>query len=90
MNQIPFVNPEIVYREDFDSWAVLFDSDTAETYGLNETSSFIWKQINGKNSAKEIVKLLPEQFKNIPDDAVSLVEKFLGEMEEKGLVGYRK
>ncbi len=31
MNRIPFANPEIVYREDFDDWTVLFDPDTAET-----------------------------------------------------------
>ncbi len=41
MCKVPLVNPEIVYREDIDEWAILFDPDTAETYGLDETSSFI-------------------------------------------------
>ncbi|MDD5698863.1 MAG: PqqD family peptide modification chaperone [Victivallaceae bacterium] len=90
MKKIPFANPEIVYREDFDDWAVLFDPDTAETYGLDETGSFIWKQINGKNSVADILQAMPAEFENISDDAGSQIEKFLGEMEEKGLIGYRK
>lgn len=90
MAQIPFVNPEIVYREDFDDWAVLFDPDNAETYGLDETSSFIWKQINGKNSIEDIVRLLPEEFEDIPDNVTELVEKFIDDMEKNGLVGYAK
>lgn len=90
MNQIPFANPEIVYREDFDDWAVLFDPDTAETYGLNETSSYIWKQINGENSTEDIVKLLDGEFENVPEDAADLVKNFFAQMEDKGLIGYKR
>ncbi len=87
-NKVPFANPEIVYREDFDDWAVLFDPDTAETYGLDETSSFIWKQIDGKRTISDITKMLPDEFEDVPDDAAGQVEKFLCELEEQGLIGY--
>lgn len=90
MRKTPFANPEIVYREDFDDWAVLFDPDTAETYGLDETSSFVWKHIDGKNSAEDIVKLLYDEFEDIPDDAATKIEKFFDQLEAKGLIGYKK
>ena len=89
MSKIPFLNPEIVYREDFDDWAVLFDPDTAETYGLEDVGKFVWKQIDGKKTVEDIVKLLPEEFDGITEEAAEDVEKFLNSMEEKGLVGYR-
>ena len=60
MSAIPYLNPEVVYREDFDDWAILFDPDVAETYGLDETSSFIWKHIDGKNSPEDIVAQIRE------------------------------
>lgn len=90
MDKIPFTNPEIVYRKDFDDWAVLFDPDTADTYGLDEVGSFIWTHIDGKSSIDDITKILPEEFNNVPDNAKSHIEKLLGEMEKKGLIGYRK
>jgi SynChlorMet cassette protein ScmD len=90
MNKIPYANPEIVYREDIDDWAILFDPDTAEAYGLDVTGSFIWKHIDGKRSIDEIVNLLPEEFENVHENAAEQVVKFLGDMEENGLIGYKK
>ena len=88
VEKIPVVNPEIVYREDFDDWAVLYDPDTAETYGLDETGSFIWKKIVEKKTSEDILKLFPEQFNNIPKNASEHLKKFLSDLEEKGLIGY--
>ena len=88
--KIPVANPEIVYREDFDDWSVLFDPDIAETYGLDEIGSFIWKKIDGKRDKDAILQLLPEEFDNIPEDASGHIEKFLSDLEENGLIGYKK
>ncbi len=32
---LPVANPSIVFREEFDDWALLFDPDTSESYGIN-------------------------------------------------------
>jgi len=90
METIPFANPEIVYREDFDDWAVLFDPDTAETYGLDEVGSFIWKKIDGKTPSENILNSLFEEFDNVPENAPEHLEKFLNGLEENGLMGYKK
>ncbi|MPN23956.1 hypothetical protein SDC9_171349 [bioreactor metagenome] len=84
------LNPEIVYREDFDDWALLFDADTAETYGLNEVSSFIWKKLDGNTSVEDLVSQIKEEFDEVPDNTPELVQKFLDSLEEKGLIGYKE
>jgi len=39
--EYPIANPMVVFREEFDDWAVLFDPDSNETFGLNPVSAFI-------------------------------------------------
>jgi hypothetical protein len=46
----PVANPLIVLREEFDDWAILFDPDTGNAFGLNPTGVFIWKLLDGKPS----------------------------------------
>ena len=44
---LPVTNPSIVFREEFDDWALLFDPDTGESYGVNPVGAFIWKELRG-------------------------------------------
>ena len=37
----PIANSTIVFREEFDDWAILFDPDTNETLGMNPVSAFL-------------------------------------------------
>ncbi|HJO93534.1 MAG TPA: SynChlorMet cassette protein ScmD [Victivallales bacterium] len=87
----PTVNPMVVFREEFDDWAVLFDPDANETFGLDPVSSFIWKKMDGKHSLEQILNDLEEACEDgIPDDAPLHIEEFVTDLEKRGLIGYEK
>ncbi len=86
----PVANPLIVLREEFDDWAILFNPDTGETYGLNPVSVLIWKNMDGKHSVEDISNEIRENCENTPEDVNGHVEEFIATMEEKGLAGYEK
>ncbi|MGD0282379.1 MAG: SynChlorMet cassette protein ScmD [Dissulfurispiraceae bacterium] len=84
----PIANQAIVLREEFDDWAILFDPDTSDAYGLNPVSVFIWKCLDGNNTTADIVRKLGQACDDMPDDAGNYVTTFLGELVEKGYAGY--
>ena len=84
----PIANQTIVLREEFDDWAVLFDPDTSNAYGLNPVSVFIWKRLDGRNTIADIVRELGKECKDMPDDAMDYIKKFVDELVEKGYAGY--
>lgn len=87
MEQKPLVNPLIVLREEFDDWAILFDPDTGEGFGLNPVSVFIWKQLDGKHTVGDIVTSLRNTCDDVPPEAVAHVTAFITTLAAKGLVG---
>lgn len=46
MNDKPVANPLIVLHEEFDDWAILFDPDRGNAFGLNPTGIFVWKLLD--------------------------------------------
>ncbi len=87
----PISNPMIVYREEFDNCAILFDPDSNETYALDEIGCFIWKMINGRNNVDDIVENLKKECEDELSTEVSMhVKDFIEDLEKYGLVGYEK
>ena len=84
----PVANPLIVLREEFDDWAILFDPDTGNAFGLNPTGVFIWKLLDGKHDAEDIVGRLREEADGVPEDAGEHARQFIASLEQQGLVGY--
>jgi SynChlorMet cassette protein ScmD len=84
----PVANPVVVLREEFDDWAVLFDPDTGNAFGLNPVGVFIWKRLDGKHTAEEILKDLQKSCKDAPDEAESHLKDFIQSLVEQGLAGY--
>jgi SynChlorMet cassette protein ScmD len=84
----PIANPQIVLREEFDDWAILFDPDTGDGYGLNPVSVFIWKLLDGSHTLDCILKRLGESFGDVPEDAADHLSEFIEELSRRGLVGY--
>jgi SynChlorMet cassette protein ScmD len=84
----PIANPLIVLREEFDDWAILFDPDTGNAFGLNPTGVFIWKHLDGKHAVEEIVKRLRDEAEDVPEDAGEHARQFIASLEQQGLVGY--
>ena len=81
------VNPDVVLREEFDDWAILFDPNTGKAYGINPVSVLIWKNLDGKHTVDDLLAELREQCNNIPDQARDELEAFLDQLVEKGFAG---
>jgi SynChlorMet cassette protein ScmD len=72
----PIANPLIVLREEFDDWAVLFDPDSGDAFGLNN------------HSVKDILKDMQEGYENVPDEAEGDLQEFIEDLVQRGLAGY--
>jgi len=81
-------NPQIVLREEFDDWAILFDPETGNAFGLNPVGVFIWKLLDGKNSQEDIVNRLREEANGVPEEAGEHLNEFFQQLTSKGLAGF--
>lgn len=83
-------NPQLVLREEFDDWAILFDPDTGNTFGLNPLGVLIWKQLNGHHTLADIVGKIREAAEDVPSDVTGHVQAFLQHADQAGLVRYEE
>ena len=90
MSQVnnPIANPLIVLREEFDDWAILFDPDTGDAFGVNPIGVRIWKRLDGKHSVEDILKDLQDGYEDVPNEAESDLEEFIEGLVQRGLAGY--
>ena len=84
----PLANPLIVLREEFDDWAILFDPDTGNAFGLNPVGVFIWKLLDGKHSIPDILARMQESVEDVPPEAQEDLEGWVQELVNRGLAGY--
>ena len=84
----PIANPLIVLREEFDDWAILFDPDTGDAFGLNPIGVHIWKRLDGNHSVKDILHDLQEGYEDVPDEAEGDLQGFIEDLVQRGLAGY--
>ena len=86
----PLANPLIVLREEFDDWAILFDPDTGNAFGLNPVGVFIWKLLDGKHSIPDILARMQESVEDVPPEAPADLEAWVRDLVSRGLAGYEK
>lgn len=82
-------NPEVVLREEFDQWAILFNPDNGQGFGINPVGVFIWKLLDGKNTISDIVHELNQNCDDVPAEAEIFVREYIDSLLEKGLAGKR-
>lgn len=89
MNQTdkPVANPIVVLREEFDDWAVLFNSDTADAVGTNPVGVAVWKMMDGKRSIEDIVSKIKNSFEDTPDTSAKEIAAFVNTLADNGFVG---
>lgn len=87
-NDRPIANPSIVFREEFDDWAILFDPDSGEGFGLNPVSAFIWNILDGKHTIQDIIAEVRENCEDVPDDAEERIKTFIDDLVERGYAGH--
>ncbi len=86
----PVANTQTVFREEIDDWAVLFDPDTGDSFGLNPVSAFIWKHLDGKHTLDDILAEMRKGCKDVPDEAGEHMKTFVEELISKGYAGYER
>jgi SynChlorMet cassette protein ScmD len=84
----PLANPQVVLREEFDDWAVLFNPDNADAVGINPAGVVIWRLLDGAHTLDEIVAALREHFSEVSDHAAEEAADFIERLAEQGFVGY--
>ncbi len=84
----PIANPQIVLREEFDDWAMLFDPETGNTFSLNPVGVLIWKLLDGGHTLDAIVAQVREAAEAVPADVTAHVRNFIRNAAAYGLVGY--
>lgn len=83
----PLANSDVVLREEYDDWAVLFDPETANAVGINPVGVAIWKLLDGKRSVGDIAVLIAERFAQVPASAPDEVRAFVERLATGGFVG---
>lgn len=78
-------NPALAWREIDDETVIISPNDSV-MHELNDTGSFLWKNIDGKRSAAELAELLVENYEVAPDVALSDTQSLLQEMSSRKLV----
>jgi SynChlorMet cassette protein ScmD len=81
-------NPSIVLREEFDDWALLYNPDDGEAFGINPTGVFIWKRLDGKHTADQLLEELRASCGEVSDKAAAEVKTFMEGLVRKGLAGH--
>ena len=76
----PIANPLVVLREEFDDWAILFDPDTGNAFGLNPTGVYLWKLPDGKHSIDEMLQSLRQEAEEVPEEADQHVREFIADL----------
>jgi Coenzyme PQQ synthesis protein D (PqqD) len=78
-------NPALAWREIDDETIIISPNDSV-MHELNDTGSFLWKNIDGKKSAAELAELLVENYEVAPDIAVADTQALLLELASRKLV----
>lgn len=86
MRDNPVVNPNIVLREEFDDYALLYNPDSVEVFCLNPVGVFIWNRFDGRHTEEEILSDLRSHCNNVPECAGDDLGEFINELAGRGLI----
>jgi hypothetical protein len=78
-------NPALAWREIDDETVIISPNDSV-MHELNDTGSFLWKNIDGKRSVAELADLLVESYEVTPEVALADTQTLLDEMSSRKLV----
>jgi len=87
-NRHPIANPDVVLREEFDDWAVLFNPDTAAAMGVNPVGVAVWKRMDGKRTLAEITSEIGSLFQDTPETALEEIAGFVDRLAAEGYILY--
>jgi hypothetical protein len=76
----------VVFSELDEKEGVLVDLNSKRYYTLNETALFVWRLLEKKTPAGEIVSELIENYEVTPELARASVDKLLSELSQRNLL----
>lgn len=88
LTSAPIRHPQIVLREEFDEWGLLFDPEQGLAYGINPVGIFIWKHLDGKHTPEDLFRLIREEFDQAPEESLEDIMEFLQTVVDKGYAGF--
>ena len=81
------LNPLIVFREDFENSAVLFNPEDGRILGLNRTGAFIWQELEKARDRDEIIADLRAACGDTaPENLASDVDEFLQKLRDNAFL----
>jgi hypothetical protein len=78
-------NPALAWREVEEATVIISPTDSV-MHELNDTGSFLWKNIDGQRSAADLAGLLAESYEVAPEVALMDTQALLEEMSSRKLV----
>lgn len=78
------LNPNIIFRDEFDGHGVIFNPEDGQTFGLNPTAAMIYRLIGDGKTQDEILKALNEKLEEVPENAARELAEFIQDLQEKG------
>ncbi|MDQ3907479.1 MAG: PqqD family protein [Acidobacteriota bacterium] len=76
----------VVFSELDEGEGVLVDLNGKRYYTLNETALFVWRLLEKRTPAREIVRELTEAYDVTPEQAASSVNKLIAELSHRNLL----
>jgi SynChlorMet cassette protein ScmD len=83
----PVANPSVVFREEFDDWAVLFDPDTGAAFGTNPVGAMIWKHSDGRHTIHDLMEVVLTNCVNVPEELEQHITEFIEDLKGRGMIG---
>ena len=84
--ETPSGKQSLVLREESDDWAILYDPDNGDVFGLDPVSIFIWKRLDGKHTFEQILGEMKETFEDMPENAEEHIQEFVDTLRENKLI----
>ena len=78
-------NPALAWRE-IDEATVIISPNDSVMHELNDTGSFLWKNIDGHRNAADLASLLAEIYEVTPDIALTDTQSLLEELSSRKLL----
>ncbi len=79
----PVISPEVVLREEFDDWAVLFQPQTGEAIGTGPVGVAIWKMLDGRRTLAELAFEIGARCEDPPDTLLEDSLAFVEDLERR-------
>lgn len=80
------INPDLVFRKEFDGTGILFNPENGNVFYLNQTSALICSCLEKDTDRESIIAVMREKISDIPDSLESDLDAFLAQLQEKGFL----